>query len=79
MPFQNLRRSFSSISLISFTQLATIQPKNLTKTKKNIHNSDCILAKKKKNYFTTKKLCVIREGKTKFFATKVNQLTVANC
>ena len=52
--FKNLRRSFSFFSLISLTsltQLATIQSKN----NKNIHNSDCILAKKKKkNYFTTK-------------------------
>ena len=31
-PFQNLRPSFSSINLTSLTQLATIQPKNLTKT-----------------------------------------------
>ena len=45
--FKNLRRSFSFFSLISLTsltQLATIQSKN----NKNIHNSDCILAKKKK-------------------------------
>ena len=45
--FKNLRRSFSFFSLISLTsltQLATIQSKN----NKNIHNSDFILAKKKK-------------------------------
>ena len=28
---------------------------------------------KKKNYFTTKKPCVIREAKAKFFVTTVNQ------
>ena len=81
--FKNLRRSFSFFSLISLTsltQLATIQSKN----NKNIHNSDCILAKKKKKLFyyqRTKKLCVIGEVKTKFFAIKVNwykyHLTVA--
>ena len=29
--------------------------KKLNKNNKNIHNGDCILAQKKKNYFTTKK------------------------
>ena len=47
--------------------------KKLNKNNKNIHNGDCILAKKKKkkNYFTTKepKNCVIEEVKAKFFAT----------
>ena len=48
----------------------------LNKNNKNIHNSDCILATKKKKklfyYQKTKKLYVIEEVKTKFFATKVN-------
>ena len=42
----------------------------LNKNNKNIHNGDCILAKK--NYFTTKKPRVIGEVKTNFFATTVN-------
>ena len=62
----------SLISLACLTQLAIIQPKNLSKNNKNIHNGDCILAK---NYFTTKKKkkpCVIGETKVKFFATTIN-------
>ena len=61
----------------------------LNKNNKNIHNSDCILAKKQKRkaklfyYQRTKKLCVIGEDKAKFFAIKINwykyQLTVASC
>ena len=59
----------------------------LNKNNKNIHNSDCILAKKKKKkllcHQRTKKSCVIGEVKAKFFATTVNQykyqLTVASC
>ena len=43
----------------------------LNKNNKNIHNGNCILAKKK-NYFTTKKPRVIGEVKTNFFATTVN-------
>ena len=45
------------------------------KNNKNINNGDCILAKKKKNYFSTKepkKSCVIREDKINFFATIIN-------
>ena len=59
----------SPISLACLTQLAIIQSKNLSKNNKNIHNGDCILAK---NYFTTKKSCVIGETKVKFFATTIN-------
>ena len=58
----------------------------LNKNNKNIHNDDCILAKKKKKLFyhqRTKKSYVIGEAKTKFFATTVNwykyQLIVASC
>ena len=51
-------------------QLTIIQPKKLNKNNKNIHNVDCILAKK--NYSITKKLCVIEEVKTKFFTIIVN-------
>ena len=44
---------------------------------------ECQQKKKKKNYFRTKKSCVIREAKTKFFETTVHwykyQLTVASC
>ena len=73
---------FSSISLVSLTQIAIIQLKN----NKNIHNGDCILATKKKKklfyYERTKKSCVIGEVKSKLFATTVNwykyQLTVAS-
>ena len=88
-PFQNFRPLFSPINLLSLTQIATIQPKKLTKTIKNIHNGDCILApqKKKKLFYhqRTNKKCVIGEvkAKTKFFTTIVNwykyHLTVANC
>ena len=39
--------------------------------------------KKKPNYFTTKKLCVIGETKAKLFVTTVNwykyQLAIASC
>ena len=83
-PFQNLF-PFSSISLASLTHIVTNQ--KLNKNNKNIHNSDCILAKKnKKNLFyhqRTKKSGVIGEIKTKFFATTINwykyQFTVASC
>ena len=64
---------FSPINLTSLTQIATIQSKNLTKTIKTlIHNVDCILAKKKKNYFISKKPSVIGKGKAIFFATTIN-------
>ena len=73
--FKNLRRSFSFFSLISLTsltQLATIQSKN----NKNIHNSDCILAQKKKKkkiyHQRTKKACVIGEVNTNFFTITIN-------
>ena len=46
--------------------------KKLNKNNKNIHNSDCILAKKLFYHQRTKKLCVIGEVKTKFFAITVN-------
>ena len=77
---------FSSISLASLIQIVTNQ--KLNKNNKNIHNSDCILAKKKYIYILfyhqrTKKSCVIGEIKTKFFATTINwykyQFTVASC
>ena len=71
---------FFSISLISLTQITIIQLKNLTKTIKKIHNSDCILERERerereRNYFTykdTKKSYVIGETKAKFFTTTVN-------
>ena len=48
--------------------------KKLNKNNKNIHNGDCILAKKKKIFYhqRSRKSCVIREAKTKFFAITVN-------
>ena len=84
LPYKTLKLSFSSISLVNVIKIATIQPKNLTKTK-NIHNGDCILAKKKKLFYhqRTKKSYVIGEAKAKFFVTTVNwykyQLTVTSC
>ena len=56
----------------------------LNKNNKNIHNGDCILAKKQfYHQITKKKSCVIGEVKTKFFATTVNwykwELAVASC
>ena len=73
LPYKTLKLSFSSISLVNVIKIATIQPKNLTKTK-NIHNGDCILAKKKKLFYhqRTKKSYVIGEAKPKFFVTTVN-------
>ena len=60
--------------------------KILNKNNKNVHNCDCILAKKKKNYFTTKEPknnVLLEKLKLIFFATTVNrykyQLTVASC
>ena len=43
--------------------------KKLNKNNKNIHNCDCILAKKKKLFYyqRTKKQCVIGEVKANFF------------
>ena len=38
---------FFSIGLISLTQITIIQLKNLTKTIKKIHNSDCILERER--------------------------------
>ena len=56
--------------------------KKLNQKKKNIHNGNYILAKKTFYHQRTKKLCVIREDKAKFFETAVNwykyQLTVAS-
>ena len=71
---------FSTISLTSLTQIATIQPKNVIKTIKIF--TMVILFQPKKNYFTTKeqKNHVLLENKSKFFATTVNwykyQLTI---
>ena len=61
-------------------QLEIIQPKNLIKI---INHSQCWLYfSKKKNYFITKKPCVIGKTKVKCFATTINwykyQWTVAS-
>ena len=45
------------------------QTQKLNKNNKNIHNSDCILAKNLIYHQRTKKSCVIGEVKAKFFAT----------
>ena len=49
-----VRSPFSTINLISLTQIATTQPKNLTKTIKII-TMVIVFQPKNKNYFTTKK------------------------
>ena len=74
---------FSSISLASLIQIATIQPNNLTKTIK-IFTMVIVFQQKKiiyiyiyiQIYITTevpKKSCVIGKTKTKLFATIANQ------
>ena len=59
------------------------QTQKLNKNNKNIHNGDCVSAKKLFYHQRTKKLCVIKKVKAKFFASTVNwynyQLTVASC
>ena len=61
-PFQNLRPS-SSISLVSLNQIATIQPKNLTKTIKTFIMVIVFLAKNSillpKNHVLLEKLKLI--------------------
>ena len=72
---------FFSIGLISLTQITIIQLKNLTKTIKKIHNSDCILEREREREREREKLFylqrhkksyVIGETKAKFFTTTVN-------
>ena len=58
--------------------------KKLNKNNKNIHNGDCILAKKKKkNYFTTKKpkiYVLLEKLKLIFLQLQYkHQLTIASC
>ena len=72
---QNLRFLFFTINLTSFIQITTIYLiKKFNKNNKNIHNSDCILTKKKKlfHHQRTRKSSVIGEIKANFFATTVN-------
>ena len=87
-PFKTLSPIFS-ISLASFTQITTIQSKNLTKTIKTF--TMLIIFQPKKIYIyiyifyhqRTKKSCVIGEVKDKCFTIIVNQykdqLTLASC
>ena len=57
-------RPFSPISLVSLTQIATLQPKNLTKT---IKIFTMMIVFQQKNYFTTKE-----QKNNVLFATTVN-------
>ena len=53
------------------------QTQKFNKNNKNIHNGDCILANNKLFYHQrTKKSCVIRKAKAKFFATIVYLILV---
>ena len=73
LPYKTLD-PISSISLASLIQIATIQPNNLTKTIK-IFTRVIVFQQYIYIYITTKepkKSCVIRETKTKLFATTVN-------